>query len=543
MDSRKIIAGVVLFFSSCSAYCAAQPEDSSWITDVGRRLDALVAEYPVFAEEVDISVGNMQLSELLRMVAKMKDVNLSVRGGLDFTVSCSFTRSRIDRLLLFLCAEYGLDIEIYGNIVSVFRKVQEPERYTPPDIRWILPDSLFSFRFVDKRLSDVTDIISGKAGINVIVPRTLQMERVNGSAERVDVHDALTIISETNGLSLFPVKGNSRLWCLYREPEERTSASPGRRREHGDLGDTAMVVPLDYRSVRDIETLIPPKLSEGLAVVVSEEMNSLILHGEQGRVFRLRDFISEIDLPVPLVAIDVMIVEVSKTSLRDIGMKVGRRAEPVETEGYLGGGIDLTLGSSPLLSLLQRIDGFSDMNLGNVADNLYVELKMLESNGLVSLESTPKLSTLNGHQAVLTKGETTYYKEVSTSYIGSQNPWQNSSYTWKSVDADLTLKITPYVSCDSLVTLDVDLNQSEFGTITEENAPPDIKKRGFKSIVKASDGDVVLLGGIDTSLSSDERRGLPWICRIPVLRWIFGGRKKELTESKLNIFIRPAVIR
>ncbi len=534
---------IVLLLFSSAAYCMGQPLDSAGIDDVSRRLENLVEEHPVFAEEVDVSVGKMQLSELLRMVAKMKNVNISVRDGLDCMITCSFSRSRIDKLLLFICEEYGLDIAIYGNIVSVFRKVPEPETYTSPDIRWIVPDSLFSFRFTDKYLSDVTGIISRNAGINVIIPKPLQQEKIDGSADKVNIYDALKIIAETNGLSLFPVKGSSRLWCMHRPSEEKVTQASGRSLGFSMAAeDTAMVVPLNFRSVRNIESLIPSPLSEGLAVITSEEMNSVILHGSSERVSRVKDFISGIDVRIPLVAIDVMIVEVSKTSLRDVGLKAGRRAKAVETEGSIGGGIDLTIGTSPILSLLQRIDGFSNMNLGNVAENLYIELKLLENNGLLSLESTPKLSTLNGHQAVLTKGETTYYKEVSTSYIGSQNPWQNSSYTWKSVDADLTLKITPYVSCDSLVTLDVDLNQSEFGVMTEENAPPDIKRRGFKSIVKAADGDVVLLGGIDVSLSSDERRGLPGICRVPVLRWIFGGRKKEKTESKLNIFIRPVIV-
>ncbi len=108
-------------------------------------------------------------------------------------------------------------------------------------------------------------------------------------------------------------------------------------------------------------------------MITSEEMNSVILHGSSERVSRVKDFISGIDVRIPLVAIDVMIVEVSKTSLRDVGLKAGRRAKTVETEGSIGGGIDLTIGASPILSLLQRIDGFSNMNLGNVAENLYVD--------------------------------------------------------------------------------------------------------------------------------------------------------------------------
>lgn len=534
----------MIFAGVSSLYASDVPDrDSSRIAGIDRRLEALVSEYPVFSEEVDISVGKMRLPELLRMVAKLKDVNLSVRDDLDFVISCSFTRSRIDRLLLFLCKEYGLDIDIYGNIVSVFRHVPEEQPYSPPEIIWSQADSLFSFDFKDKYLSDVTGMFARNAGVNIIVPKQLQQMKINGAAGRVGIGDALRIVTETNGLGLIPVKGVRPMWCISQTPDEGLAGASPKRGRQGYAADTAMVVPLGFRSVRDIEKLVPASFTAEVAMITSEEMNAVILHGDAEKADKVRRFISDIDVAVPLVAIDVMIVEVSKSSLRDVGLKAGRKTEAVETSGYAGGGIDLTVGSSPVMSLLQRIDGFSNMNLGNVADNLYIELKLLENNGLLSLESTPKLSTLNGHEAVLTKGETTYYKEVSTSYIGSQNPWQNSSYTWKSVDADLTLKITPYVSRDSLVTLDIDLDQSEFGAMTDETSPPDIKKRGFKSIVKAADGDVVLLGGIDTSLSSDERRGLPGISRVPVLRWIFGGRKKESTESKLNIFIRPVIVR
>ena len=123
-----------------------------------------------------------------------------------------------------------------------------------------------------------------------------------------------------------------------------------------------------------------------------------------------------------------------------------------------------------------------------------------------------------------------------------ENPLQTSSYNWKSVDADLILTITPFVSCDSLVTLDIDLSQSEFGSMAEETAPPEIKKRGFKSIVRITDGDVVLLGGLDSDLTYDSRKGIPGFTKIPFLRWIFGGQDKERTDTKMNVFIRATLI-
>ena len=242
-------------------------------------------------------------------------------------------------------------------------------------------------------------------------------------------------------------------------------------------------------------------------------------------------------------ALDAGSAEVGLQDHVGVGSAVVSNGHDVQHQlGTVGEGVEATIGSAEVSSLLQRIDGFSNVNLGNVADNLYMEMKLLENRGDVKLESTPKLATLNGHKASMSKGETIYYKEINTSYLGSQNPLQTSSYNWKSVDADLTIDITPHVSLDSLVTLEVDMNQSEFGTIREENAPPPVTKRSFKSIVRVADGDVVLLGGLDSATDSDSRDGLPWIARVPVLRWIFGSHRREKADTKMSIFIRAEII-
>ena len=103
--------------------CLADEYDSLRLVEVRSKMDSLCVHEPAFMESVDISVGQMRLSELLRTIAKMKKVNLSVRDNFDCIVSCNFTSSPIDDLIVFLCSEYELDIDIYGNIVSIFQYV------------------------------------------------------------------------------------------------------------------------------------------------------------------------------------------------------------------------------------------------------------------------------------------------------------------------------------------------------------------------------------------------------------------------------------
>ena len=521
--------------------CLAVDKASLRVAAVRAKMDSLCVRDPMFMQSVDISVGQMKLSELLRMVAQLNDVNLSVRDDFDCVVSCNFTRSRIDDLIVFLCREYGLDIEVYGNIVSIYRYEPLPKFVPPLAIDYDVADSLLSFAFSDRELSSVAEAIMKKTGENIIIPNDLRTMNVNGTAIRVSLSDAMEIIAAGNGLETFAVPGNRRLWCLGRR-NEPSSQARRRNDQPMDMGDTTSILPLYYRSVNNIKELIPEGMKKDVTLICSDEMNSLILHGKKNRIRNIEAFVSCIDVAIHLVGIDVMIVETTKRFSRNVGLKAGRTSAPVETSLSVGQGVDAAIGSAEVSSLLRRIDGFSNVNLGNVADNLYVELKLLENRGDVKLESTPKLATLNGHKASMTKGETIYYKEINTSYLGSQNPLQTSSYNWKSVDADLTIDITPHVSLDSLVTLEVEMNQSEFGAISEENAPPPVTKRSFKSIVRVADGDVVLLGGLDSASDSDTRDGLPWIARVPVLRWIFGSHRREKADTKMSIFIRAEII-
>lgn len=535
--------GVLLLFSCIFLFdCLAENTDSLRIADIREKMDSLCIIEPAFGHSVDISVGQMKLSELLRTVAQIRKVNLSVRDNFDCIVSCNFTQSRIDDLLVFLCREYDLDIDVFGNIVSIFRYMPA-EKISPPLVLDYSPtDSLISFNLYDKPLSDVAENIMSKTGKNIIVPKELRSMTVSASAINVPLSDAMSIIAGANGLEFFLTQGKKELWCFAKRSDIESFSVRRQNKPLAESTDTSLVFPLHHRSVSNIRELIPEQMTKNITILSSDEMNSLIVYGTKHQVRLLENFISGIDVTIPLVSIDIMIVETTKRFSRNVGLKVGKNIIPTETTAVFGQGTDVVIGSSVITSLLEKIDGFSNVNLGDVADNLYIELKLLENRGDIKLESTPKLATLNGHKASMSKGETIYYKEINTSYLGSQNPLQTSSYNWKNVDADLTIDITPHVSLDSLITLDVELSQSEFGTAKEENAPPPITKRSFKSIVRVSDGDVVLLGGLDSCGDSISRDGLPWIARVPVLRWIFGVQRREKSDSKMSVFIRAEII-
>lgn len=608
----------------------AQSSETERIAQVRARLDTLILRDTTYLSEVDLSVGQVSLSELLRSVAQVGGVNLSVQDGANLLVSCNFSRARIADLILFLCEQYGLDIRVVGNIVSIF-PYQAPIAPPPvPSIVYNRADSTLSYDLIAVPLREVARRLTDSSGVNLIVPQTLYDRPISGYVSSMPFSEALSVLAEINKLEVAPVKGNGA-W-MFAEPIPVGGGQPStvqnyvRRRQfapaqlaidsmgritamidRGNIYDIILdvceqlkldyffitpvnaqtciylkntdvktlfdllltgtaytyyeeggvymfgeakreglfstrIIPMRYRTVDKLIDVIPENLKKGVQIAAFGDLNSMIASGDQRHVARVEQFLHEIDKTVPLITIEVMIVDASKDVILEAGLGLGVGTSPTQTSGTLSPGIDMTLGSGAVNNLVDKVNGLGIIRLGKVTPNFYASLKAMEENGTIELRSTPKLSTLNGHEAVLSSGEMQYYKETNNTYMGTQNPVQSTSYVWKSVEANMTLSITPYVSEDGHITMAIDLSQSEFTDRTEKEAPPGTTTRSFRSMVRVRNEEMVLLGGIDRQSHEKSSQGLPFIARIPVLKWIFGMHKNNKQERRLNVFIKPTVI-
>lgn len=511
--------------------------DSLRLANIHAALEGLIHRDTAYTKVVDLSMGSISMQELLRNIAKINGVNLSIRDHLNTVVSCNFKRVRIYELLYFLCKEYQMGLDVSGNIVSLYN-VPKPEVKPPKEPQYIKASGNFAVNELEidslgricanihnGSIRDIISDVCSKLHLNYFF-----ITPVSGmtalSVTGADVRTIFSTILTGTPYSYYVQDGI----YFFGQPQENKSLT------------SVTVVPLRHRAVEKVADVIPVPLKEGVYIQPFAELNSVILSGNQKNIDRVETFIRSIDKTVPLITMDIMIVDANKNRNDEAGISAGVGEKPVQSSGSFSPGIDLTLGANTINRLLNSFNGFGSIKLGAVPANFYMSLKFLESTGNIVVESTPKLSTLNGQEALLTSGETQYYKEVHNTYMGTQNPVQSTSYNWKSVEANLSIKITPYVSSDSLITLNIDISQSEFTARIEKEAPPGIANRSFKSIIRVADGEVVLLGGIERNTREKSSKGLPGISRIPVLKWIFGSAKDVKSESKLNVFIRPSII-
>ena len=304
------------------------------------------------------------------------------------------------------------------------------------------------------------------------------------------------------------------------------------------------VIPMKYRTVDKVKEIIPESMKQNMEVITFHDLNSLVLFGKLQSVSKIIEFLEEIDKSVPLILMDIIIVDATDTDVLESGISAGLKTEPTTTSGSLSPGVDISLGAASINQLINTFNGFGSINLGKVSQNFYVNLKFLEEKGKIIIKSTPRLSTLNGNKASLKSGETKFYRESQTNIIGTQNPLQSESYIWKEIQANFTLDILPYLSQDSSITLDINIIQTEFTEREnkDEDGPPGTITRSFKSIIKVKDQEMVLLGGIEKNMQTSTSKGLPFIARIPILKWIFGSSSKNVSSQKLNVFVKPTII-
>lgn len=302
------------------------------------------------------------------------------------------------------------------------------------------------------------------------------------------------------------------------------------------------VIQLQYRTVENIVDVIPADLQDGLEIKEFPDLNSILVTGFLSGINDIEEFIREIDKVVPVILIEVLIVDINKSSSIKTGINAGLGQAPAVTGGNIFPSVDFTLNSTSINNIINSFEGFGALNLGQVTPDFYVSLKALEDNGVIKIRSTPKLSALNGHEATMSIGRTEYYMEEQNNVIGTQNPQNITTRTYKPITADLSVTIRPFVSGDEQITLDIKVEQQDFTTRASPDAPYGSVNRSFQSLIRVKNQEMVLLGGLEEKSISNTGTGVPWISRVPVIKWLFSSRSRDDSKSKLNIFIKPTII-
>ncbi len=400
---------------------------------------------------------------------------------------------------------------------------------------------------------------ASRSGMFIEVVRdSAGLSRITLEANNSPVVDVLRAVSEEAGISYFmysEIKGtttlnvsnvtfNDFLTYLFRNTEYTFKSDQnlymiGDRKLEGLR--ISKVIQLRYRSLETVVEMIPAEIRKNVEIREFKELNSILLTGSGPQIEEVGAFVKEIDRVVPMVMIEVIMVDVKKGNTIKTGIRAGI-SDSVKTGGTFLPGVDYTLGARAINDFIGKASSVGSVNIGRVTPSFYVGLSALENNNNVNVRSMPKLSTLNGHEANLSIGSTRYYSVTTQNVLGSLNPQTVATQQFNPVQANLAISIKPVISGDEQVTLNIDVNISDFLGEPPNNQPPPSSTSQFKSIIRVRNEEMVVLGGIERLEKSDNGSGVPVLSRIPVLKWLFSERTRTRQKTVSVVFIKPTII-
>ena len=386
------------------------------------------------------------------------------------------------------------------------------------------------FLSVKANVADASELLSEaaeKLHINYFMYNKPENEKTTLSAENITFDQLLDNIFKGKK---YTYKKQDNLYLIGEQATENLRATE--------------MIQLENRSIESVLQSLPKIFTEKLEIKEFVELNGLIISGSRVALEELKLYIKQIDKIVPMVQIEVTIVQYNKGHDVQTGITAGLdKTTPKQTTGTLFPTADVTVNSTSINSLINAFNGFGIFKLGKVTEAFYMNLKALENNSIVKVESTPKIATISGHEAKLAIGETSYYFEQSNQLINSGlNNNILQSGTWKSTDANLSVSIKPFISTDENVTLTITVEKSSFLGRAGQNAPPGKSTQKFESLVRVKNNEMILLGGLDELRKEDSGTGVPLLSRIPIIKWFFSSRKKAKSDTKLHIFIKPTIV-
>lgn len=577
-------------------------------------LDSLSASVAALNQQVDISVSDLSIKELIRILGNSTGLNVSVDPTVDHPVNSNFAGVTAKDVINFLCSNYNLRPDIYGQILYLKPVLNDGRKLS---LDFNPADSTLSYSITNIPAKDFFEELTRKTSTNFILNPAIAQNPVNGFGQSISFSNALLQISSSNNLSIqkneaglfvvntplktdpaTPVKQKVRplsmavanglvsvdatdvlVFDLLKNLESQSSYSccfltPLQDKislniKNYDLKrflsyiftgteytyridneciyigsqklpeiKSCELIRLNNRRVDSLSFVLPKEYTRELSIKEFFEQNSLIVWGDADRIHQFRKMVKEIDVSVPVILIDVIIVDSSKKLGIETGIEAGLGESPTQTKGRINEGLDLSMGAGSVNNLMDRV-GLS--NLGKVTPNFYLKLKAMETNDLIDIRSTPQLSTLNGHSASLVIGQTEYYQEETQNIWGTQDPQLVTQKNYKPVEAKLQIIIRPFVTGNGQVSMDINVTQSEFTTRISEFAPPGLVSREFKSKISVRNQDMVLLGGLEENNSKKSSKGWPLLSRIPVIKWLFSSKTNKNEKSQLNVFIKPTV--
>jgi type IV pilus assembly protein PilQ len=418
-----------------------------------------------------------------------------------------------------------------------------------------------SLNFQDIEVRAVLQLIADFTELNLVASDTVQ-GRITLRLKNVPWDQALELVLKTKGLDKRQI-GNVLMVAPAAEIAERERQEIEANKQIAELAPLrSEFIRIRYANASEIVGLFAAGSEEGGSlisgrgsVIVDQRTNSLIITETSSKLAEIRDLIDRVDIPIRQVMIEARIVIAQSDLDKELGIRWGggyldpdMNGNILSVSGDSANAVNLNQsvisGAQPTLSFPgalmvdlgvgTRTSGFA---VGFTSNDLFLtaELSALESAGKSEVVSQPKVITGDKQPAVIKSGTEIPFQQAAASGA--------TAVQFK--EAVLALNVTPNITPDDRILLDLVINQDSVGDLVPSGQGgliPAIDTTELTTQVLVGNGETVVLGGVFRTESLDTTSKVPFLGDIPYIGSVFRNESTQRTKTETLIFITPRIL-
>ncbi len=444
-----------------------------------------------------------------------------------------------------------------------------PEELATRDDIFKFKGEKLSLNFQDIEVRSVLQLIADFTDLNLVASDTVS-GRITLRLKNVPWDQALELILKTKGLDKRQT-GNVMLVAPAAEIAAREKLELENQRQISELAPLVTeFVQIRYANAAELYKLFNPRggaaggaggtaggaggqqksmLSERGSAIVDERTNAIIVTDTSDRLEQVRRVISQLDIPVRQVLIEARIVTASTNFSEELGIRWGGGGYDInngrafkyggslttlnELQNIVVSGTgDITSPDDLVVDLGVAAAGASSFGIGLAGSDYLIDLELsaLETTGRAEVVARPKVITADKKKAVIQSGTEIPYQEASSSGA--------TSTSFK--EAVLSLEVTPQITPDDRIIMDLKVNQDTVGEIF--NNVPSIDTNEITTQVLVDNGQTVVLGGIFKDETTRSVSKTPFLGDLPFVGRLFRRTLERDDKAELLIFITPRIV-
>ena len=432
-----------------------------------------------------------------------------------------------------------------------------------------------TFNFQDVPVRTVLQLIAEESNLNIVASDTVQ-GNVTLRLINVPWDQALDLVLQAK--SLDKRRSGNVVWVAPQvEIATFEKAKEDARLELEERAEKVTeYIPINYANAEDIARLLTEEskgnqqqggqqgqnaqdrgfLSSRGSLSFDRRTNTLLVIDIPQRVAEIKRLVTMLDKPVDQVVIEARIVIANESFARDLGARFGvygakdrviTSGSVASNQSYLESLSDPEREGLPTFTNPLNFSSFAGTGAGSMAltilgnyVNWDLEISALQEEGRGEVVSNPRIVTSNQKEAIIRQGQEVGYLTVT----GGQS---NSIPTVEFKDVLLELKVTPTITADGRVFLNIALKKDEVDSFINIGdglgSVPQINKREITTAVLVEDGQTVSIGGVYEFTERSDLSKVPFLGDLPILGNLFKRRGKEREKAELLIFVTPKVLR